>query len=377
MLRTYKPVRVLFISISAILIGCLSPDSGSESGSVVDIVVPEAPAPDTYACDPFDSYVNNDESLGVVGNFFYLNDDQPRFGRVSDYIELGQAVDDIVLYLNQIFVPTRPFDRGFITMGGQAVLNSRGEPLYEYFALRLNGRLSSGSWAPGNYQFALLSDDGAVFDIDTGSGFARLIDNDGNHPTRMKCATEPLALGANPVSYQLDYYQGPKYHIALMLMARPWPSDNNWNDAECGKEGNSRYFDSTQNPPAPTATYNGLLARGWRPLEQANYLMPQTAPKNPCNTPAPVISNFRVLEFSANSVTLAWSTDVPSKSEVFYGLQGAGFNQVVSSALEYKTTHSLVVTGLTANSNYEFKVNSWSTSGLSSESGAVTVRTRR
>lgn len=395
-------VTLLLTGACTLLTGCLLvPDSGEDSGTVVDIApLPGlAPDPDTFVCNPMDGETTPQRrDQGIRGMLYYLDSSQPHYNRVEDYFTYGtfaQGIDrqtnlatEIALYFNQIFVPTRPFDRGFITQSGQALLTPEGNTLYEYFAIRHEGRLQLGSQPEGLYQLAILSDDGAVLRMDFGSGLETVIDNDGDHPTRMGCAVAPVAMtSADKIPFVLDYYQGPRYHISLVLMWRPWPMSSEdpsqpaslaeATDAFCGVQGNSFYFDSKQDPPAPTANYEALLSRGWAPLAAENYLLPEEDDVNPCNEPAPVIQNFRIVTISSNSVTVAWDTDRPATSQVIYRLASGTDESITDGDGLYRTQHMVVVTGLLSNTDYVVRGFSSSTSGLSSESVARTIRTRR
>ena len=367
---------LLALLLLAPLTACIGADSGEESGTAVEIVPYD---PSEYSCSPLGEA--GDDPLaayyGVHGELFYLAPDQPHYTDVRDYFNFGHVVSNLDLFLNQIFIPTRPFDRGFETASGHIIQTEQGDTLYEYFALKLRGRLIRGSLPPGNYQLALLSDDGAILNMDFGAGSQLVVDNNGQHPTRMGCATSSIYLGDEAIPYELLYNQGPRYHIALTWMIRPWPSDNNPNDSQCGLEGNSMYFDSTQNPPTPNAAYNGLLARGWQPLAPNNFLIPEDKVQNPCNIPAPVISNFAIASIEATSVTLTWDTDIASTSQVLYRLATVGTFTATSEIQNGLLHHTVQVTGLTSNTNYNFIAMSKSGSGLSSESAELAARTRR
>ena len=366
---------LLALMLTASLVSCIGADSGSESGTQVEIVPYN---PENYSCSPLG---DNDESLsslyGVHGQLYYLTPEMPRYQNVRDYFSYGHLVPDLDLFLSQIYIPTRPFDRGFVTASGQTIQTEQGNTLYEYFALHLRGRLTRGYLPAGEYQLALLSDDGAVLSLDFGDGWVEVVNNDGQHPTRMGCGLQKITLSDQPIPYELLYNQGPRFHIALTWMIRPWPADNNPNDVQCGKSGNSMYFDSTQDPPAPMPAYNNLLARGWMPLRADNFLLPEDKIANPCVVPAPVISNFAVASISSTSVTLTWTTDIASTSQVQYRL--ATDTQFVSTSEIQNglTQHSVTVTGLIPNTNYSFKAVSKSISGQTSESSELAARTRR
>jgi hypothetical protein len=390
----------LFIIMSTLTACNLVPDSGEESDTVVDIQPGEAIDfdPSTLVCNPMDGEASTAREQGIRGSLYYLDSTQPRYNTVDEYLTYGHAAQgldrvtglpkDIELYFNQIYIPTRPFDRGFVTLTDQTLVNAEGNTLYEYFAVRHEGRIQLGSKPAGLYQLAILSDDGSTLKMDFGSGYQAIINNDNNHPTRMGCAVAAVDFSStDKIPYVLDYYQGPRFHISLVLMWRPWPmsaadptqpaSVAEAQDAFCGVQGNSFYFDSTQSPPAPTANYNALLARGWAPLAPENYLLPETTAVNPCNEPAPVITNFRVTVIGTNSATLAWDTDRPATSQVFYRLSTATVDALTTDDGMYRTSHAVTVTGLTSNSNYTMRAASSSTSGLTSESAPLTIRTRR
>jgi len=403
LMKPLESSRTLLLVVACTLLtSCLLvPDSGEDQGTEVEVVpIPGVvPDPSTYVCNPMDDDENIAASgQGLRGMLYYLNPSQPRYTSVDDYFTYGtfaQAINsatgqltEIALYFNQIFVPTRPFDRGFVTNGGQTLQTPAGDTLYEYFAVRHEGRLQLGSKAPGLYQMAILSDDGAKLHMDFGGGFQNVVNNDGQHPTRMGCASMPVSLGVNDkLPMILDYNQGPRYHISLILMWRPWPDSPSSpgtpatlaeaNDALCGQQGNSLYFDSTQNPPVPQAAYNSLLSRGWEVVENENYLLPEEEETNPCSEPAPIISNFRVVTIGSSTITVAWETDRPGTSQVNYRLASGVAENLTSLDGLYYTTHVVTVTGLTPNTDYVVKGVSAATSGLSSESAPRTVRTRR
>lgn len=366
---------LLVLLLMVPLAGCLTDsDSGVIDGTQIDLV---PLTPDEYACSP----LQNDDSIlashyGVHGELYYLTKDQPRYRNVLDYILNGLFVD-LDLFFNQINIHTRPFDRGFVTAGGNTIVTAEGDTLYEYFALRLRGRLVSGGMPEGLYQVALLSDDGSILDMDFGSGMQEVVNNDGQHPTRMGCGMAPVHLSQQPIPFELNYNQGPRYHIALMVMVRPWPENGDPNDPQCGKYGNSMYFNSQEDPPRAAPAYDGLLERGWRPLEPQNYLLPLDKIQNPCSVPAPVISNFAIASVTSTSVTLTWETDLPSTSQVLHRLGSASDFISTPQVAEGRTLHEVTVSGLAPNTNYSLKAVSTSYSGLSSESGELAVRTRR
>lgn len=93
---------------------------------------------------------------------------------------------------------------------------------------------------------------------------------------------------------------------------------------------------------------------------------------------APVISSVVVSQITATSATISWTTDETSNSFVDYGLvAGPPYSSVVSDNSSV-TSHSLVVTGLTASTLYHFRVrsaDSLGNEGVSSDATFSTIDT--
>jgi len=256
-------------------------------------VIAEAPAPSVTesdgsktVCDPF---ANNPDhpaaSLdhGIVGKLFYLQKEKPRYKKVIDYQTLGTEVD-ATLFFNQINVPTRKFNEGFINQRGEPLRTPDGDLLYEYFSLRMESLLKlSPQDDPADYQFGLLADDGAILSVDTGSGYEVIVDDDGDHPTKFACATKPVTFATDSkIPIKLNYYQGPRHHIAVILLWRKWPAAGP-DDPACGKQGNGLFFNWNVSPSVPAQTHLNLLARGWKVPEPVNFALPGSIARNPCN----------------------------------------------------------------------------------------------
>lgn len=103
------------------------------------------------------------------------------------------------IYTNTLQVTPRNFVQGFPGVTGQ----------FEWFAIHYTGRF----WIEnsGRYQFRVLSDDGSKLWIDG----ELLVDNDGTHPPAAVDGSAVLSRGVHEL--RLDYFQGPRAHVALVL----------------------------------------------------------------------------------------------------------------------------------------------------------------
>ncbi|MCC7404089.1 MAG: hypothetical protein IT288_06780 [Bdellovibrionales bacterium] len=378
-MRVTVRLFALMVLLVAGLTACREGDSVDAGGGTdVDVVAPYMPPdPSTYVCNPFDgSEELGDRTQGLVGKLYYTLPGDPNYTRAVDYINYARPVEEVSLFFNQLNIPTRPWDRGFVTRSGEVITTPQGDTLYEYFGIHFQSHFTLAPEEPsGLYQFAILSDDGAVMRMKDSSGnWVEIVNNDGTHPTRMGCGTFPVEVQQGQyLPIEVDYYQGPRYHISLIVMWRPW--NGSAADAECGRSGNSRYFDYTQDPPTPKAAYQGLLDRGWQVVSPAHYRLEQPV-ENPCNEPAPVIEDFMVTDVQQTTLTVSWATDRAATTEVQWTNVGTG--EVFSTTVRgFRLSHLVTISGLEANTTYSVKAVSASSSGLSTESSPILVRTKR
>jgi hypothetical protein len=180
----------------------------------------------------------------------------------------------------------------------------------------------------------------------------------------MGCATRAVDL-SQPLKLKVDYYQGPRYHIAMMLLARPWNGSHQ--DVACGQSGNAKFFDSTVDPPAPTAFYQGLASRGWQVLQPTSYRLPAVVQSNPCHQEPLGTQITRVLpgQTPTNSDTITFEfASNQTQATFFCKLDGATAEPCVSP-----TSYQNLAQGL-----HEFKVFA-EVSGVRDEVGAEWIWT--
>lgn len=376
-----KILFAFYVAAVLALTGCLgdSSQSGSENGTNVvsepeTNILPPLTAPERTICDPFQTRSTTDRDRGVLASLFYRDLDQPRWYTARDYIEQGVMVES-TLYFDQLFIPTRRFDTPFVTSAGEPVLYQNQNPdappqaVYEYFGLRFESQLQlAENESEGNYQLAVLSDDGAVFYFKNEDGTLRpFINNDGDHGTKMKCATESISMRRGEKKpFVLEYYQGPRFHISLVLMWRPTPAaddlDRPFNDIECDKQGNTRYFnpeilpdpnDPLKVPSPPTSVFYEMQARGWKVLQNSNFYFPEQA-SNPCTPSEDLLTTslFAINRITRTSVTVSWKTNLDSFSQIEIRNLTTGTTETTTLRTVSEKDHIHSIEGLTANNLY-------------------------
>ncbi len=267
-----------------------------------------SPAPSTtpVVCDPLGGNGSGSISAqnGLFASLSYIpNGYVGEYNGVEDFIQKSTPISANI-YFSQLDVPTEMFTQGFSTGNGNLLSDPQGNPLIEFFALQFQSVLQlSANDQPGFYQFAVISDDGAIMYLEDNNvgnndassqsvdnSYVEFINDDGDHPSQMSCASGAIYFDeTTQIPMKLDYFQGPRYNIALVLMWRKI-DNNNCNaldDIACGQIGNDTFFDPSTVPSTPTPLYNGMLQRGWKPLSAGNFALPGTVAPNPCGSPTP------------------------------------------------------------------------------------------
>lgn len=367
--QTFRKLALAGIAIVAIA-GC-SKSTQTASKQLATFDVNMYPL-NKLVCDPMGGGNPENPGMGLKASLYYTSPGQT-YPKVADYFENGIKSPQ-AMFFSEIFVPTRTFDKGFPTQTGGFVKDDSGNKLIEHFAIRFSTVLKlSQEDEEGEYEFAILSDDGAVMKTRIDGVDTVVVDNDNIHPTRMGCGTTKLNMTKeSEFLVDFEYYQGPKYHISFIPLWRK-VSSSNAAETECGKLGNDRYFDYNNNS-APKQPYKDILARGWKPIAAANYNLPISAVFNPCvEGVAPVISNFVVDDLSNGRVLVSWTTDIPATTQVRYVNMDSGVELLTNADNFLTTEHEMLLEGLNPGKWYLFQGVSISDSYGKSISDPVTL----
>lgn len=315
-------------------------------------------------CDPLNggNITQTSYEKGIKAELFYKTSSMPRWYKSTDYVQLAlKSAQNI--FLSDMNVPTRLFTEGFSTTQGSVLKDDQQNKLIEYFGLKMSTHIVlSDSDEEGYYEFALLSDDGVKMSIKGGDFNVPdqvLIDNDGDHPTSMGCSNQSIRMLKNVLlPVELTYYQGPRYHIANILMWRK--STVAGKDKQCGLNGNDMYFDPDKQSK-PQKAFIDLLARGWKVLTPDNYRISKVTSSpppdyNPCvNGTDPVISAFVLGEVILSSVSFSWDTDIASTSQIVLTNLATGVSVVTDADNILRTRHDVTLNNLQPSTNYKAK----------------------
>jgi hypothetical protein len=100
---------------------------------------------------------------------------------------------------------------------------------------------------------------------------------------------------------------------------------------------------------------------------------PTASPAQNTDTSGPSISEIQSTGIEANKVTIQWKTNEDADEKIEYGKNTSyGTNK---DSGDKKTTHSVEITGLEANSTYHYRVTSKDNAGNSTTSGDNTFTT--
>ena len=316
---------------------------------------------DKTVCDPFggDGGPISSPKQGIEADLFYRSGNQPRYYSSLDYItKTTPSVKKI--FLKDLNAPTRMFDKGFSTLTSDVIKDDQGNLLIEYFGLRMKTvlRLPDGM-EPGRYEIAALSDDGLTLKAQINGTQTVLINSDGDHPTRMGCSTQVLNMTEDSkIPMEISYYQGPRYHIAAVLMWRKLANNQQAGlDSECGQMGNERYFHPSYTPQDSRyeqSAYKGLLNRGWKVVSSSAFQVSDAAEYNICyEGQSPKISQFRIADLVGTRVKLTWTTDMPATSQILVTNENTGEVTLTTSDNLLRTTHEVTLRGLQPSTVYK------------------------
>ena len=130
---------------------------------------------------------------GLTGKIYYI---PPSSGGLPKFEKLEPVG---TIYAKGLAIPPTEFTEGFPGVTDRI----------EWFAIDFNGRFYIRN--PASYRFRLCSDDGSKLYFDG----KMAIDNDGIHGTECLDTSVKLSGGIHPI--RLSYFQGPRYHLCLML----------------------------------------------------------------------------------------------------------------------------------------------------------------
>ncbi len=308
--------------------------------------------PSEAICDPLSNSPSENPEHGLLGQLILRSPEMSeKPTSVMEYFEKGRKLDK-KLYFADVNVPTRHFTEGFSTLNGEVLLDENNEKLIEHFSIEYDSVLKlSADDEEGHYELALLSDDGARLFAFLDEKWTEIINNDGIHATRMGCAYQTVHLTkTSEIPIKILYYQGPRYHIANVLIwklhnkARSWSNPNR--HSFCGISSNHFFFGLNQNKKARSVgAINALERSGWSVLKNANFRMPENT-RNPCTEEELVISDIKIASIEGTTATVTWKTNIPATSQVRVVDSDSGEDTLSLKTTEKVTEHTVVIEGL-------------------------------
>lgn len=136
-------------------------------------------------------------SAGLRGRLFLMERESEKLPNFKKHRPVGD------IYTTTLNVWPQSFAEGFPNVADR----------FEWFAIEYTGKL----WIerPGLYRFSLLSDDGSRLSIDG----KQVIDLDGVHAAMAASGGAHLSRGVHDI--KVEYFQGPRFNVALVLAVAP------------------------------------------------------------------------------------------------------------------------------------------------------------
>lgn len=213
---------------------------------------------DNLICNPFGGPGTGDDTPGLSdrsGLIGYLFEGQDNWNDLGRYINEGYRHPEAI-YFSNFNVPVRSFDEGFF-LANDFLRDRSGERLIEWFGIRVEGQISLPiDKAEGAYHMATLSDDGISISVDGNL----IVNNPGTHSVTRDCASSIIDFQRGVErDFELRYFQGPRYHIALMVFIKRIDRPGSFDTRNCAS-GN---------------TPEALLAAGYEVVSPSWFTVPQ------------------------------------------------------------------------------------------------------
>lgn len=271
------------------------------------VVVTPPPPSEKDICEPLKE--DGEEILLGYGLAGKLYDGAPnKINNFGELLSKGKALDGVI-YMSNLNIPTRKFDKGFPRENGTMVMNGMGQTLIENFGIEFTGSLNlMAGDEEGFYEVGLIADDGVSLDMNKGTTpevLKNIISADHTTPSKFSCSNYLVRMEKNkPMPLRLRYFQGPRYHIALIMTWRKVEelsvSSDNFiksqlknpiKETRCGIAGNKFFFDPDSDSH-PQMEYRDMLdpakrAVPWKVVNHKNFTLPAGYSNMECVTKKP------------------------------------------------------------------------------------------
>jgi hypothetical protein len=228
--------------------------------------------------------------------------------KIQNFKELlakGKVLEG-TLYMSKLNIPTTKFEKGFPREDGTLLMNSMGQVLIENFGVEFTGNLQlTDGDEEGYYEIGIIADDGVSLDVVKQEADKNLIDGDHQTPSKFFCSKLLVRMEKNTlVPIRLRWFQGPRYHIALIMMWRKVEALSSSSDSlmksqlknpvketRCGIAGNNFFFDP-ESDSHPQMEYLDLFdpakrAVPWSIIKHKNYKLPAGSSNRDCVSKTP------------------------------------------------------------------------------------------
>lgn len=139
------------------------------------------------------------------------------FSSINIYLTDGYKHPENI-YFSNFNVPARSFNQGFSVGENDFLKTQTGSKLIEWFAIDAKGNITlPEAQEEGFYHIVTISDDGILVKVDGRT----LISNPSPHAPMIDCSKELVEMvKGKEKPFELTYYQGPRYQIALMTFIK-------------------------------------------------------------------------------------------------------------------------------------------------------------
>jgi hypothetical protein len=172
--------------------------------------------------------------MGLIAKIY---EGEANWNNINTYAQKGYEHPEKI-YFSNFNVPERAFSEGFSFGENDFLKNKTGEKLIEWFSISARGFITlPDNEEAGYFELVTMSDDGVKVSV----ADELLIDSPNTHGSQIVCASKLIHLDKNELKkFNLDYFQGPRYHITLMsFIKRVEDPEKFVKSKECNRGTNS------------------------------------------------------------------------------------------------------------------------------------------
>lgn len=148
--------------------------------------------------------------------------------KFADFLRINKVIADNI-YFSELNLPTTLWEEGFKKKDGSLLLDSKGNPLVEWFGLKMESSIVlADDQEEGYYQFNSYADDGFILELLVDGKYLTALEYDVITPPHYHCQIDSFSqktrvfrmTKSTKLKMRSYYFQGPRMQLAFQLFMK-------------------------------------------------------------------------------------------------------------------------------------------------------------